>query len=343
MSNSTPVINIRDTLSQFLARVNQFDEANSLLVQGKVNKSLADGEAQPRFPAGESNSRALAQWFNMMDDFVLNYFTLGGGQLGAFQEVYRIDFREVTNASLNNLGSVVVIDGVNWRTPQNAASNDVNDMSLAVGDYGITDAGLELVNGALNTRMDGNARSCNFVWANLFDIGNNSKTPFTVDPSSKWRFEVYVSEQTNPVSDIQHTGVAIYRTTEAVEPLLPGVQALWRSGLGFADAAADTATGGGGTGPTTVAFRHDLTPSVASITHHSGNTKDLMSGIWNGVDDDFPAAANLQWLASPPDPTDEQGIVMDSRFGFRVAPYHCNQSGTANYGAVIQQLRILRG
>ncbi len=79
MSNPVSVINLNDTEAVFLARTNQFGEANSVLIQPKRNKKPGDGTLSPGFAATESKSRTLAQWFDMVDDFVLEWFRTGGG------------------------------------------------------------------------------------------------------------------------------------------------------------------------------------------------------------------------------------------------------------------------
>lgn len=79
MSNATPVIDLSDNLSAFLARQNQFGEKNQLLIQPKKNKSPGDGTASPGFPASSSVSKSVAQWPNMVDDFLLKFFGWTGG------------------------------------------------------------------------------------------------------------------------------------------------------------------------------------------------------------------------------------------------------------------------
>lgn len=79
MSNPTPVIDFTDDLAAFLARQNQFGEANQLLVQSKRNKSPGDGATSPGFPASESTAKSVAQWPNMVDDFVMKFFGWTGG------------------------------------------------------------------------------------------------------------------------------------------------------------------------------------------------------------------------------------------------------------------------
>lgn len=85
MSNPTPVIDLTDDLAAFLARVNQFGEANQLLVQQKRNKSPGDGITNPGFPASESTAKSVAQWPNMVDDYILamQNWQGGVGSLGA--------------------------------------------------------------------------------------------------------------------------------------------------------------------------------------------------------------------------------------------------------------------
>jgi len=80
MSNPIPVVVLTDSLAEFLARANQWGEANQLLVQAKKNKKPGDGTASPGFNAAQSKSRSLAQWFDMMDDFLLGSFGAGGSQ-----------------------------------------------------------------------------------------------------------------------------------------------------------------------------------------------------------------------------------------------------------------------
>lgn len=79
MSNATPVIDFSDDLAAFLARTNQFGEKNKLLIQPKKNKSPGDGSASPGFPASSSTSKSVAQWPNMVDDFLLKFFGWTGG------------------------------------------------------------------------------------------------------------------------------------------------------------------------------------------------------------------------------------------------------------------------
>ncbi len=79
MSNPTSVVVITDTLAQFLARTNQFSETNQDLIQEKFNKKTTDGASAPIFAALSSRSRAVAQWPNMVDDFLLAFFTAQAG------------------------------------------------------------------------------------------------------------------------------------------------------------------------------------------------------------------------------------------------------------------------
>jgi len=72
MSNPTPVVVLDDSLAAFLARVNQFSEANSTLIQQKFNKAPG-ATGVPGFPSSDSNTRTVAQWLNMFDDFLLAY------------------------------------------------------------------------------------------------------------------------------------------------------------------------------------------------------------------------------------------------------------------------------
>lgn len=71
MSNPISVVVLTDTFAQFLARTNQFGESNQDLIQQKFNKKQATGASSPVFAALESRSRSVAQWPNLVDDFVL--------------------------------------------------------------------------------------------------------------------------------------------------------------------------------------------------------------------------------------------------------------------------------
>ncbi len=84
MSNpsTSRVVFLGDDLPTFLARANQFSEPNADLVQQKFNKKQADGSVAPVFAALSSRSRTVAQWGNLMDDFLLAFFGAPGPQQG---------------------------------------------------------------------------------------------------------------------------------------------------------------------------------------------------------------------------------------------------------------------
>lgn len=354
MSNPTSVINFADSVAQFLARTNQFGESNQDLIQQKFNKKQATGATSPVFAALESRSRSLAQWANMMDDFVLQFFTdqlasAGGG----WQEVFRIDFRDVFAAQgavdLNSLGTTVVIDGVTWETPT-VARNGQN-MVLANTSFGITANGLEVVD-ANNNRLNPGTVTGHALFASLFDIAKNTKTPFEADPTRNYLFQIYVSSQAN-IGERDNSGVFIFRDDfgSGIGDNLGGDQALYISRLGTFGGFIDTIEGTGGTGVSPPSFIYnaaDFTPplpftNVPTLWYSSPQSMNMGGAAWDDGNDDFPDQSDLQMFVTARDSTDvENDIVFHPRNGFFCGMGHAGESGADTYDAVIQQFRILQ-
>ena len=162
MSNPTSVIVLTDSLAQFLARTNQFGEANQDLIQQKFNKAQDDGSTSPVFAALESRSRAVAQWANMVDDLILAVFQTGGG---------------LTGIAFDNRGSPVV-------TPQAVSGGGTADFTIDVGrDFGVgiylrAVSNASSVGGIIQLFRD--VARTDFVYQGTFvGVDHIERTPFT--------------------------------------------------------------------------------------------------------------------------------------------------------------------
>ena len=268
---------------------------------------------------------------------------------GGWQEVYAVDFRTLDVTDLNTSGNTITIDGVTWQTPSVAANNDA--MSAANTSFGVTANGLEVV-GARSGLVNPNTITGNIIYASLYDISQNSATPFEADPSREYRFEAYVSAQ-NEAADTEFSGVLAFRegSTVAISNGLPGDGMLARTMLGqMGGSGSGTLEGAGDTGAGTPARQlyraADLTapptsPNVAILHYKYGGHFSHGGGVWDT--DAFPDNSDLTFFTVSRDDTDvENDIVAHPRYGFFVGVGHAASNTNNTYNAVIQQFRILQ-
>ena len=271
-----------------------------------------------------------------------------GGGGGGWQEVYTVDFRDLSATDLNTAGSTITIDGVTWQTPSAAVTGD--NMSAANTSFGITANGLEVV-GARNGLLNPNTITGNVIFASLYDISQNTASPFEADPTREYRFEAYVSSN-NAAADTEISGVLAFRegSVQAVSNGLPGDGALHRTTLGYmAAAGAGTLEGAGDTGAGTPARQvyraADLdtpqtTPNVPILHYKFAGNFTHGGGVW---DAGFPGNGDLQFFAISRDATDvENDIVAHPRWGFNIGVGHAASNTNNTFDAVIQQFRILQ-
>lgn len=276
---------------------------------------------------------------------------------GGWREVYRVDFRDVFTSlgavDLNTPGATVVIDGVTWQTSSVAVNG--SDMATSVS-FGITANGLEVV-GAGNGRANPGVVTAQAIWASLFDLANNTSTPFDADPTQEYLIQAYVSAG-NADANHEMSGVFAFRE-DALDPVsnnLPGDPALYRTFYGFINSVGPDAlegTGGTSTSPSRITYRpadfntpvggdYD-TPNVPTLHYKYAGHFQHGGAPWDTVEDDFPGQSDLQFFSVSRDATDvENDVVAHPRFGFFCGVGHVCENSSDNYNAVIQQYRILQ-
>lgn len=349
MSNPNPVVDFGDTLAQFLARTNQFSESNQDLVQQKFNKKEANGSSNPVFAALESRSRALAQWANLVDDFMLQFFAqevASGG--GGWTELYRKDLRTVADIDLNAVGSSVVIDGVTWRTPVLAESGSNMVLATTGLDIGATAGGFA-VDGANNARANPGAVTGNILYTSLYDLAQNTLTPFDPDPGRSYLWEAYVSGSNNNGTDTGWSGVICFRgdVNDSISNGMLGDEFLARTGYGTINATQNAVEGTGGTTSSPPRRIYDPTGltvaepihDVASLQYDGPRQFKHRAGVWGT---DFPALGeHAAWSVSGSVVASGEDVIQHPKYGFFLGFGHVAEAISSGYGATIQQVRLL--
>ena len=323
---------VRDADGNRLPAAGEKDEANWLDASGEPNRR----GWQP--DVNRSMTQALA--------------SAGGG---GWEEVYRIDFRDVFAdqgaVDLNSPGASVTIDGVLWRTP--AVGTTGIDMATANTSFGIDATGLRVVN-PNTSQIRAGATTGQVIFAALHAIAQNTRTPFAADVTREWMVQAYVSS-TNADGNHEGSGVFLFRE-DALDPIsngFPGDPANYRTMLGFINGVGPNAlegTGGTSTSTARQTLRPagltvpDPDPNVTALWYASPQSYQHGGGVWDTSEDDFPALdGNMDWFSTSRDPTDvENDIVMHARYAFFCGLGHSTENAVDDLDATIQQYRILR-
>ena len=274
--------------------------------------------------------------------------SVSGG--GGWTEVWARDLRQDADADLNTAGSSVVIDGVTWRTP--AAAVTGSNMVAADTGFDILNGTGLVVENANNARANPGTLTGNFLYASLYDLAQNSSTPFDPDPTREYLWQAYVSSSNNDGTNTELSGVIMFRpgSLDSASNGLPGDDALYRCLYGtLAGAGGDLLEGTGGTSgsPTRNVYRNaDLTAPAASapdvpMIHYKGpQSFQFGGGVWSSG---WPDQSDLSFFNTARDPTDiENDIVLHPRYGFFLGFGHVAENTNQDYNATIQQVRLLQ-